>query len=228
MSAYEKRQKMLALSQTMAQAGAGIGSYGPMGNFAGNMGQLAANMAQAEAESEAQKEAEAKENSGLLGSIGGLIGGVAGSAIGGPTLGGAIAGGALGSGLGSAAGQAVGGGGVDLSQTLGAGVSGGIGGYMGSKALGAAGAAGGASDAQLAVSSGNAPAYNGNAVADAAKAATVPSFGARALASAPGNLYAQGLLAQNSPAYTPSMGQQGYGWYGAQPYDPLQFLRPVR
>lgn len=221
MSAYKKRQKMLAMSNIMAQAGAGIGSDGPMGNFAGNMGQIASNMAQAEAESEAQKEAEKKGKSGLLGSIGGLIGGVAGTAIGGPALGGAIAGGALGGALGSAAGQAVGGGGVDLGQTLGAGVSGGIGGYMGSKALTAA-------QAPLDQNAAALTAPLTGDIAGAAKAATVPSFGARALASMPGNLYAQGLLAQNSPAYMPPMVQQGYGWYGAQPYDPLQFLRPVR
>ena len=219
MSAYEKRQKMLAMSNIMAQAGAGIGSDGPMGNFAGNMGQIAANMAQAEAESEAQKEAEDKEKSGFLGKIGGLLGGVVGNAIL-PGVGGA----ALGSALGSAGGQAAGGGGVDAGQVLGAGISGGMGGYMGNKALAGASAP---NDASLAVSSGNAPAYAGDAVADAANA-TTPSFGDRAFSSLKGNLYASELLDPNRPAAMSFMGQPGYGGYGQQPYDPLQFLRPIR
>ena len=65
-------------------------------------------------------------------------------------------------------------------------------------------------------------------IAGAAKAATVPSFGDRAFANLKGNLYAQGLLDPNSPASMSFMGQPGYGWYGQQPYDPLQFLRPIR
>lgn len=212
MSAYKKRQKMLALSNIMAQAGAGIGSNGPMGNFAGNMGQIASNMAQAEAESEAQKEAEAKEKSGFFGKIGGLLGGVVGNAIL-PGVGGA----ALGSALGSAGGQAAGGGGVDAGQVLGAGISGGMGGYMGNKALAGASAP---NDASLAVSSGNAPAYAGDAVADAAKA-TTPSFGDRAYANLRGSLYANELLDPNRPASMSFMPQ-------GQQYDPFQYLRPIR
>ena len=221
MSAYKKRQKMLALSNVMAQAGAGIGSDGPMGNFAGNMGQIAANMAQAEAESEAQKEAEKKDKSGFLGSIGALLGTVGAAAIPGLSPATAALAGGLGSAAGSAAGQAIGGGGVDLGKTVSAGISGGMGGYMGSKALAGASAP---NDASLAVSSGNAPAYAGDAVADAAKA-TTPSFGDRALSNLRGSLYANELLDPNRPASMSFMPQQGYG---QQPYDPFQYLRPIR
>ena len=213
MSAYKKRQKMLALTRVMADAGAGIGSNGPMGNFAGNMGQIASNMAQAEAESEAQKEAEAKEKSGFFGKIGGLLGGVVGNAIL-PGGGGA----ALGSALGSAGGQAAGGGGVDVGQVLGAGISGGMGGYMGNKALTAAQTPlDQNTEAMMAPLTGD--------IAGAAKSATTPSFGDRAYANLRGSLYANELLDPNRPASMSFMPQQGYG---QQPYDPFQYLRPIR
>ncbi len=215
MSAYKKRQKMLALTRVMADAGAGIGSNGPMGNFAGNMGQIASNMAQAEAESEAQKEAEKKEKSGFFGKIGGLLGGVAGSAI--PWLG-PVIGPAIGSALGSAGGQAAGGGGVDVGQVLGAGISGGMGGYMGNKALTAAQTPlDQNTEAMMAPLTGD--------IAGAAKSATTPSLGDRAFATLRGSLYANELLDPNRPASMSFMPQQGYG---QQPYDPFQYLRPIR
>lgn len=228
MSAYKKRQKMLAMSNIMAQAGAGIGSDGPMGNFAGNMGQIASNMAQAEAESEAQKEAEDKEKSGFLGKIGGLIGGTAASLI--PGVG-PVIGPAIGSALGSAAGQAAGGGGVDLGQTLGAGTSGGMGGYIGNKALTAAQVPIDQNTAAMMAPAGAATTSATPGAADIAKGAaatTVPSFGDRAFSNLTGNLYASELLDPTRPAAMSFTGQQGYGGYGQQPYDPLQFLRPIR
>ncbi|HQL95622.1 MAG TPA: hypothetical protein PL005_13165 [Candidatus Hydrogenedentes bacterium] len=214
MSAYKKRQKMLALTRVMADAGAGIGSNGPMGNFAGNMGQIASNMAQAEAESEAQKEAEEKEKSGFFGKIGGLLGGTLLSA----TPLGPVVGGALGSALGSAGGQAAGGGGVDVGQVLGAGISGGMGGYMGNKALEA-------SQVPLDQNTEAMTAPLTGDIAGAAKAATTPSFGDRAYANLRGSLYANELLDPNRPASMSFMPQQGYG---QQPYDPFQYLRPIR
>lgn len=124
MSASEKRQKIAALGQIIAQTGAGLGGDTPGGRWSANQAQLMANYAQAEAQKEAQKEAEKKAKSKGLGKLGSVLGSVVGTAIGGPV------GGMIGGSLGSAGGQAAGGGGVDVGDVVTSGVTGGIGGYM--------------------------------------------------------------------------------------------------
>lgn len=128
MSASEKRMKIAALSQLMAQSAAGIGGDSAGGRWGANMGQMAANYAQAEAEKEAAKEAEKKKKSGVLGKILGTVGAIAMPALA-PAMAPVLAGG-LGGALGSTAGQMLGGGGVDLGSVLTSGAGGAVGGMM--------------------------------------------------------------------------------------------------
>lgn len=151
MSASKRRQKVAALQQIIAQTGAGLGGDSPMGRWASNQAQLAANYAQAEAERIAIKEAEKKAKSKKWGGLGAMVGGLL-MPIAAPGLG-AIAAPALGSALGSAAGQAAGGGGVDFGNVLMAGGTGALAGGMGKLAggVGQAGKAAADTTAQAAV-----------------------------------------------------------------------------
>ena len=147
MSASENRMKIAALGQAFAAM-----APGTWGERAGtNLG----NYAQALAEKEAQKEAEAKEKSGIFGKAGGALGAIVGNALL-PGVGGIIGGS-----LGSAGGQALGGGGVNAGSVIGAGAMGGISGALSGGFGGGAAAPGAeaAKNAEIAASSGNAPAY---------------------------------------------------------------------
>lgn len=134
MSAEKNREKTAALSQLMAQTGAGLGMNSPMGAWNQNMGTMASNAAQAAAEKEAQKAAEKKKKGNFWSSVLKTVGGIGGSLI--PGLG-PILGPALGSAVGDMAGKAVTGNKVDLGSAAMSGLQGGVGGAMGGKLAGA-------------------------------------------------------------------------------------------
>ena len=151
MSSYDRRQRSAALTALAAQAGAGIGSGGPMGAWNQNMANMASNTAQAAAEKEAQKEAEKAKKQKIGGSIGGILGGVAGSLI---PVAGPIIGPMIGGALGSSGGQLVGGGRVDLGSAALSGGLAGLGGAAGKFLGGAAGAGGTAAQTTTQASGG--------------------------------------------------------------------------
>lgn len=125
MSAYENRQRQAALAAMLA----GTDGWGA------KQAAIAGQMAQAAAMKEAQKEQEKKEKSKGLGKIGGLVAGlIAAPLTGGMSLPAAMAVSGGASALGTAAGQMAGGGGVDMGNVLGAGLTG-AGGTMFGRAL---------------------------------------------------------------------------------------------
>lgn len=199
MSAYDRRQRSAALTALAAQAGAGIGSGGPMGAWNQNMASMASNTAQAAAEKEAQKEAEKAKKQGTLGKIGSVAGGLLGAV----TPLGPIVGPALGATLGSAGGQMLGGGRVDLSSALGQGATAGLGGVAGKMlpALGGAGAGAGETVAQTTTQAAGGQAAS-NATMKSAVDAVTNGGGKAALARAAGS--------QPMSPVSPPLVQSGY------------------
>ena len=167
MSAYDRRQKSAALTALAAQAGAGIGSGGPMGAWNQNMANMASSTAQAAAEKEAQKEAEKAEKQKKGGSIGGMAGSIIGSVLGGPV------GAAIGGTVGSAGGQAIGGGRVDVGSALGQGAMAGISGVAGNMLPPLGGAGAGASNAVGTAAQTTTQAAGGQAASNATMKAAV-------------------------------------------------------
>lgn len=188
MSAYENAQKRNAMAQLLAQSAAGIGSGGPMGNWAANMGNMASNMAAAKAQEEAEKQEKKKKKAGALGKIGSLLGGTVGTLVGGPVLGGA-----LGSALGGTAGQVVGGAKPDFGTAAGYGMQGAMGGIMGKVMPGGVAGTAGAGAAGTAAAGGQ-----------AASNARMADVAASIQKTAPG---ANTVLAPPAPVAAPVGGQ---------------------